>query len=171
MSPEMTSWYVIYTHAKSEMKALYHLRRQGFTVYLPKYHKQRRHARRVQQVETPLFPRYIFVNLDINRTPWRAINSTVGIINMVSHGGLPTPVPTGVVEEICAFENETGLIRLNALQRLKKGDEVQIVTGAMSEHIGIFNCLDDNERAIILLKILGREIKVRLPAEALVAAA
>jgi transcriptional antiterminator RfaH len=167
----MNTWYVIYTHAKGEMKALHHLRRQGFDAYLPKYYKQRRHARRVDQVETPLFPRYLFVNLDINRSPWRAINSTVGIINLVGHGGNPTPMAAGIIEEIRSKENENGHIRLNSLQRFDKGDAVQITTGAMCKHVGIFDCLDDTERVVILLNLLGREVKVRLPAEAIIAAA
>lgn len=167
----MSAWYVIYTHAKGEIKALSHLRRQGFSAYLPRYRKQRRHARRVDQVETPLFPRYLFLNLDIDRTPWRAINSTVGVINLVGHGGMPTPMPAGIIEEIRANENEAGHIRLNTLQRLKKGDAVQITAGAMCAHVGIFDCLSDNERVVILFNLLGREVKVRLPAEAVTLAA
>jgi transcriptional antiterminator RfaH len=168
---KMNAWYVIYTHAKGEVKALSHLRRQGFDAYLPRYRKQRRHARRVDQVETPLFPRYLFVNLDIGRTPWRAINSTVGVINLVGHGGKPTPMPAGIIEAIRANENEAGHILLNTLQQLKKGDAVQITTGAMCAHEGIFECLDDNERVVILFNLLGREVKIRLPAEAVMAAA
>src|ERR1017187_6896970 len=39
-------WYVAQTHVHAETKATLHLRRQGFDVYLPRYRKQRRHARR-----------------------------------------------------------------------------------------------------------------------------
>jgi transcriptional antiterminator RfaH len=167
----MNAWYVIYTHAKGESKALYHLRRQGFDAYLPRYSKQRRHARRIDQVLVPLFPRYIFVNLNIDRTPWRVINSTVGVINLVSRGGQPTAMPEGVVEKIRANENEIGLICLGTIQRFNKGDAVQVTAGAMCDQVGIFDYTDDNERVIILLHILGREVKTRLPAEAVTAAA
>jgi transcriptional antiterminator RfaH len=167
----MNTWYVIYTHAQGEMKALQHLQRQGFAAYVPKYRKQRRHARRVDQIDAPLFPRYIFVNLDIMVTPWRAINSTVGVIGLVSNGGKPSPMPANVVEEIRAKENESGLIRLNQLQRFDKGDAVQVTAGAMCEQVGLYDCLDDNQRVVILLNLLGREIKVHLPAESVMAAA
>lgn len=167
----MKLWYVIYTHAKSEMKAANHLLRQGFDTYLPIYPKERRHARRVEQIHAPLFPRYIFVSLDTARVPWRVINSTVGVINIVSQSGQPVPMPTGIIDDLRARELENGLIKLNSFQRFKKGDPIQVTAGAMHDQFGIFDCIDDSERIVILLNLLGREVKVRLPAEAVSAVA
>ena len=82
-------WFAVRTHAHAEDKAKYHLERQEFTVYLPRYRKQRTHAHRTEIVKRALFPRYIFVKMDIEVTRWRAINSTVGISNLVSFGGKP----------------------------------------------------------------------------------
>ena len=39
-------WYVAQTHVHADQKATFHLGRQGFQVYLPRYTKRRRHARR-----------------------------------------------------------------------------------------------------------------------------
>lgn len=39
-------WYVVETHPHAEVKAEVQLRRQNFQTYLPRYCKQRRHARR-----------------------------------------------------------------------------------------------------------------------------
>ena len=50
MIPSKQSWYVVQTHAIAEMKASMHLGRQGFEVYLPRFLKRRRHARRVEIV-------------------------------------------------------------------------------------------------------------------------
>ena len=58
-------WYVVQTQANAEHKAVAHLGRQGFTTYLPRYLKRRRHARRVDIVPRPLFPRYLFVSIDV----------------------------------------------------------------------------------------------------------
>ena len=43
----MNRWYVAQTHRRDEEKAAWHLRRQEFSVYLPRYLTRRRHARRV----------------------------------------------------------------------------------------------------------------------------
>ena len=62
----MNRWYVAQTHAQAEAKALLNLARQGFQSYLPQYVKRRRHARRVEWVKAPLFPRYLFVRFDLD---------------------------------------------------------------------------------------------------------
>lgn len=160
----MNQWYVVYTHAKSEKQALANLHRQGFSAYLPLHLKRRRHARRIDWVPAPLFPRYLFVEMDVKKVCWHVINSTIGVIRLFSQGHLPTPVPTGIVEDIQAHEDEKGMVVLNNAYSFKKGDMVRITAGAMYDHVGFFDCADDNKRVVILLNLLGREVKVRLPA-------
>ena len=45
-------WYVVQSQPNAELKAAAHLNRQGFTTYLPRYMKRRRHARRVEDVHS-----------------------------------------------------------------------------------------------------------------------
>src|SRR3546814_10243207 len=44
--PAMTRWYVAQTQAQGEERARLNLERQGFRTYLPRYRRERRHARR-----------------------------------------------------------------------------------------------------------------------------
>jgi transcriptional antiterminator RfaH len=71
-------WYLIHSHPHAEGKASEHLRRQGFETYLPRYLKQRRHARRIEKVSAPLFPSYLFAAVDTASQRWLAIDSTIG---------------------------------------------------------------------------------------------
>ena len=73
------SWYVVQTHPHAEAKAASHLERQGYSIYLPRYLKRRRHARRIEIVAAPLFPRYLFVAIDPLTQRWRSIQSTIGV--------------------------------------------------------------------------------------------
>lgn len=156
-------WYAARTHAQSEDKAAMHLRRQGFAVYLPKYRKLRRHARRSDWVLRPLFPRYLFVGVSPGNERWRTIQSTVGISRLVSFGEAPTPVPTDVMEEMLARTDSDGLL---SLAPPNKGQPIEFVAGGLCEQKGLFECFDDNERAVILLDILGRRVRVRAPVDA-----
>ena len=95
-----TIWYVVRTHARGEAKASLNLARQGFATYLPRYLKRRRHARRVEMVPAPLFPRYLFVAIDIAVQRWRSIQSTFGVAQLVCNGELPSAVSAEVVDEL-----------------------------------------------------------------------
>ena len=117
----MKRWHVIYTRPRSESLALQHLERQGFTAYLPRHRKQRRHARRTDWISAPLFPRYMFVLLDVAAARWRAIRSTIGVNNIICQGDRPLPMLPGVVEELIERENEDGFVCAAPDLNLRKG--------------------------------------------------
>ena len=163
----MNRWYVVNTKAKDEHRAALNLRRQGFDVYLPCYSKRRSHARRTDYVRAPLFPKYVFVNLNLDNSRWASINSTRGVHHLITFGNLPTPVPPGIVEEIRNREDEGGMVSLNRQFNIKKGEKVTVVSGAFCNQTGIFECQDDEDRIVVLLELLGREVKVSLPPAAI----
>ena len=102
-------WYVVQTHAHAETKAIAHLARQGFKAYLPRYLKRRRHARRIETVSAPLFPRYLFVTIDMVCQRWRAIRSTIGVARLVCNGDDPVPVADNIIETLKRARMATAL--------------------------------------------------------------
>jgi transcriptional antiterminator RfaH len=160
-------WFCVHTHPHSEAKAEAHLHKQGFEIYCPRYLKRRSHARRVDTISVPLFPRYLFVAIDLS-TPTRAINSTVGVSHIVCNGDKPAAVPTGVVEELKRREDASGFININRGPRT--GDKVRIVDGVFATFTGLFEGLDERERVAVLLNILGRNTRVFLNSNQIAAA-
>lgn len=159
----MQLWYAAHTQPKGETLAADNLRRQGFDAYLPRYLRRRRHARRVDWAAVPLFPRYLFVRMDIEQVRWRAIHSTFGVQHLVCHGETPAALPAGIVEDIQAREDIGGLVAVKVAPPFAKGEAVQVTEGAFAEQVGLFDGMTDDERVSILLTLLGREIKVRVP--------
>lgn len=155
-------WYVVQTQPHAERKAAAHLDRQGFQSYLPQYLKSRRHARRIEKVTSPLFPRYLFVAVDIAAQRWRAIQSTIGVARLVCNGNMPAPVPEGVVSALKQRHDERGFIRLEKRPLLKPGDSVRVVDGVFASCLGLFEGMTDGERVAILLDLLGRKVRVVL---------
>lgn len=162
----MSRWYVVHTHSKSEFQALSHLKRQGFLAYLPQYLKRRRHARRTDSVRRPLFPGYLFIKMDVERIRWRAIRSTIGIRSLICNGELPAAVPEGVVEDIRAREDDGGLVPVAAPAPFDRGETVRVSHGAILDQVGLFDCASDEERVFVLLSLMGRQLRVRVPATA-----
>ena len=163
----MKEWFAAHTQAKSEEKAAQHLIRQGFGVYLPRYMKRRSHARKVDYIAAPLFPRYIFVAMDIAKAQWRAISSTVGISHLICNGNKPIAIPEIIIDSIRAKENESGYIRVAESVSFHKGQAVGIVSGPFQDLTGIFQAMSDNERVMVFLDILGRHVRARVPLSAL----
>ena len=167
----VTHWYVASTHVNSETTAAGQLRRQGFSVYLPLYRKLRRHARRKEWVSRPLFPRYLFVGVNEANQRWRAINSTIGINQLIVFDGQPAPLNRDIISSLRAREDETGMVQLAAGSLFKRGQAVRFLAGALCEQVGLFDCIDDKDRAVVLLDLLGRKVRVRAPVETVQACA
>ena len=165
-----SKWHVVQTHVHSEMKAAAHLVRQGYTVYLPRYLKRRHHARRIEMVPAPLFPRYLFVAVDRMVPRWRSIQSTVGVARLVRNGEEPAMVPGSVVEQLQAREDLGGLIQVDTRPHFSPGEKIRVMGGAFSACLGLFEGMSDHERVAILLDLLGRKVRVVLDIEAVAAA-
>jgi transcriptional antiterminator RfaH len=163
-------WYVVRTQPRAESKACTHLGRQGFETYLPRYFKRRRHARRVETIQAPLFPSYLFIAIDREKQRWRSISSTVGVSHLVCNGEEPAPVPDSVIGALRDREDETGLIRLPVRPAFESGDKVRLLDGAFVDCVGLFEGMKDIERVSVLLDLLGRKVRVLLDADAVAAA-
>jgi transcriptional antiterminator RfaH len=162
VSQSNTQWYVAQSHPHAENKAVSHLNRQGFETYLPLHQKRRRHARRTETIAAPLFPRYLFVAVDIAAQRWLSIQSTIGVSKLVCNGNVPAPVPAGVVEALKYREDENGFFVMDTRPRFAPGDSVRIVDGAFASCLGQFEGLKAGERVAVLLDLLGRKVRVVL---------
>jgi transcription elongation factor/antiterminator RfaH len=162
-------WFVAHTLPKSEWKAELHLGAQGFRTFQPQIRKTIRHARQLKTVRAPLFPRYLFVILDLERDRFLSVRSTVGISSLFSNrDGRPVPVPIGIVESLIERSDDT-LTRLD--NDLVKGQQVRVLTGPFADLIGTLDRLNAAGRVRVLLQLMGTAVPVTLHRSALAPAA
>lgn len=166
----MKNWYVVYTQPNGEGRALMNLRRQGFSAYLPMFRRRRVHARRADIVERPLFARYLFVALDPALDRWRAILGTFGVCDLVRRGETPSPVPAGIVEALQTGDSARAFDEVDPAAGLRLGDNVRILAGPFADLIARFQALADVDRIVVLLDLLGREVRVKIPTRAIATA-
>jgi transcriptional antiterminator RfaH len=121
-------------------------------------------------VAAPLFPRYLFVAVDLNAQRWRSIYSTIGVARLVCNGDDPAAVPDAVVGALKNREDARGFIKLETRPGFRPGERVRVLDGAFSSCLGLFEGMADRDRIAILLDLLGRKVRVVLDAD-LVAAA
>ena len=161
-------WYLVHTRPNKERKAELNLEAQGFATFLPQIERTIRHARRLTTARRPLFPRYLFVRLDIGRDRWLSVNSTIGVSRLFTQEGRPVAVPFGVVENLLAH-SDAGLTRLDC--SLAEGQRVRILSGPLANFTATVVRLDARRRVDVLLEIMGATVPVSIDRRALAPAA
>jgi transcriptional antiterminator RfaH len=137
---------------------------------VPEIRTLRRHARKTELIHAPLFPRYLFVEFDIEEARWRAINGTRGVVGMLSKGSRPIPVRRGTVEELIARRDDSGAIPLSALSLFTEGTQVRITSGPFTGQLAKVQCLSARDRVVVLLNFMGAQTRLRIPPYAIEAA-
>ncbi len=163
-------WYVVQTQANGEAKAALNLVRQGYEVYLPRHLRRRRHARKIDFVAKPLFPRYLFVTVDMATQRWRSIQSTLGVCHLVANGNEPAVLPDAIVAGLKAREDANGYVKIDTHPKFAPGDKVRVLAGVFMDSAGVFDGMGDHDRVAILLDMLGGKVRVHLDADLVTAA-
>jgi transcriptional antiterminator RfaH len=167
---ESAKWYVVQAQANAETRAVINLERQGFQTYLPRYLKRRRHARRVDTVTAPLFPRYLFVSINLAVQRWLSIHSTLGIARLLCNGGMPALVSDEMIEILKREEDDRGFIELASRSQFQRGDKIRVDDGTFCGSLGLFETSTDDERVTVFLDFLGRKVRVILDWDLIAAA-
>jgi transcription elongation factor/antiterminator RfaH len=162
-------WFLVHTPSHNERRAELHLGAQGFRTHFPTIQKTIRHARQLRTVRAPLFPRYVFVILDLQRDRWLSVKSTVGVSSLYTCQNRPVPVPEGIVETLIENSDEANLTLFN--QGLAAGQSVRILTGPFVDFVGTLERLDDAGRVRVLLDMMGTVVPVALRRTAICPAA
>lgn len=153
-------WFAVHTLARQEMKASVHLQAQNYEIFCPTIFKTVRHARKLRMVKAPLFPRYIFVRLDLKCDRWSSINGTFGVSRLVMANDRPAPVPKGLVEALITATDSQNVIRLD--QDLDIGDKISILAGPFAGFVGELARFNGSKRVQVLLEAMGGQISIAI---------
>ena len=154
----MNAWYVVNTLAHQEGRAEANLLRQGFSAWFPAVMRSRRHARRIDTVRAPLFPGYVFVEMDPETTPWSPINGTFGVRRLICENGKPAKLPEGFVEDLRKALAENGIASPDQ-PWFKPGRRVRLLSGPFADYVGTLLKLTAKDRVTLLLRVLGRDVE------------
>jgi transcription antitermination factor NusG len=156
----MGYWACVQTAPAREAAAEHFLRLAGYgQIYLPRLRTiSRRQGRRIVQ-KSPLFPSYLFVLVTAG---WWAARWCPNVTRIITNGGVePAHVPDELIESIRQREIN-GAVELPKRPGLKRGDQIRVVAGVLSGHLGFFQEQRPRERVEILLSLLGGQRPVVL---------
>ena len=165
MESGKSNWYAVVTKPRQEQIALENLERQGFECFLPMaVNPYQRRSKKHKQIIEPLFPRYLFLNAIAGTQNLAPVRSTLGVLSMVRFGTELAIVPETIIEAIQArIAPETGLISIKPV-KIKTGDKVRVFDGPLAGINGIVTERNSENRALILMELLGRPTNVEVDA-------
>ena len=152
-------WYVLQTKSRHENTAAQNLNNQKFNTFTP-FLRVRKHSRgKWISVSEPLFPGYLFIELDLEMDNTAPIRSTRGAIGLVRLGATLQPFPERVLSTLMAAQESMG-DAIEPARLFNMGDEVSLISGPMAGLQAIFKSRNSKERVVVLLNILGNQTQV-----------
>ena len=164
----MNQWYLIQFKPNSHRLAERNLHRQGFQTFLPMQKITRRKASLFVNDLKPLFPGYMFVNVNSDLAPWRAINSTIGVSRLVSFVGKPKPLPLQLISGLMLRCDTSGT--LLPPKSLNEGDSVEMLTGPFANFVATVDTIDPEQRIWVLMDFMGQKTRMQVTADQLLLA-
>lgn len=159
VSPTFGSpWFAIAVRTRWERSVERSVSRRGYESLVPVCVERRRWSDRWKDIETPLFPGYVFSRLDTqNRLP---ILTAPGVLYIVGNGKIPTPVDP---EEIAAiqFVMRSG-IAAKPVPYLQVGQPIVIGSGPLTGLKGIVLKLKSEAKLVLSVTLLRRSIAVEI---------
>ena len=156
-------WYTVQSKPRQEAVAEQQLQNQGYSTYLPKIRHRKQRGGKWTQVTEPLFPRYLFIHVDPNEQSLAPVRSTIGVAALVRFGQILRPVPNEVIAFLKQAEDEFVGERSDDSWPFQAGDRVQVLEGPFTGLTAVYEMAVAEDRAILLLELLGRTNQIQVP--------
>ena len=156
-------WFILQYKSNSHHLAAKNLTRQGFETFLPLHETTSRRLSRFMNTSKPLFPGYMFIRFDKAESEWHKINSTYGVSRLITFNSILKSIPTTFVDNLMMRYDSSG--KLLPMQKLKKGDQVTVLTGPFADFIATVEKYEADQRIWILMDLMGRKTKIQTPSD------
>ena len=148
------SWFLVHCKPNSGNIALRNIKNQEVRAFLPMQKLTFRKGNTFKMHLRPLFPGYLFVNIDPQAGHWRKINNTRGVARIVQLGANPCPVPDTVIAALLKRCDADHV--LQDLGALEVGNQARISQGPLSGFIAEIIEIEPDSRVHLLLDIMGQ---------------
>jgi transcription antitermination factor NusG len=151
-------WYALFVRVNHEIKVSSALRNKGCEEFLPLYRARHRWSDRIKEIQSPLFPGYVFCRFDLKRR--LPILTTPDVHFIVGTGKAPIPIDEREI-------NNLKLIAESQLQAepwpyLKIGERIRIEQGALAGLEGVLLAVKKPFRLIVSVTLLQRSVAVEI---------
>lgn len=151
-------WFALFVRVNHEKLVSQALRSKGFEEFLPLYRLRRHWSDRTKEIQSPLFPGYVFCSFDLNhRLP---ILKTAGVHSIVGNGRVPVPVAPSEIKSLRMIVESQ--LQAEPWPYLKVGQKVRIEQGALNGLEGILTFAKNPSRVVVSVALLQRSVAVEI---------
>ena len=153
----MNHWHLIYTKPHQEKVALDNLTRQNYQCYLPLIHTEKILRGKKILSKEPMFPRCLFVRLcHDGQQNWSPIRSSIGVSHIVNFGGLAAILDDETMDNLQQNIDKALVAKVFSI-----GDKVEILKGPFKGMEAIFNTYKGEERAMLFLNFMTKNLTAK----------
>jgi transcription antitermination factor NusG len=154
------NWYAVYTSANHEKRVAEQFAVRGIEHFLPQYESVRKWKDRRVRLQLPLFPGYIFVQIELaKRLP---VLQVPGVARLVGFDGQPAPVPEADLLRVREFLRQG--FRAEPHRMLQVGRRVRVKDGPLAGMEGIVVRRKNRSRFVISFALIQRAMAVDVEA-------
>jgi transcriptional antiterminator RfaH len=156
------NWYLAQLKPNGFQAAMRNLGRQGIPTFMPLRTLSSRKAGIVSAQKKPIFPGYLFVQLDPGSASWRSVNSTLGVARLVAFGNSTAqPLPENLMLALAARCDEDDC--LLPPDDFKIGEHARAISGPFLDFVVEIETIPDAKRIGVLFEIMGRTVRAVIP--------
>ena len=161
--PSPDGWFVVWTESRAEKKVESRIAALGLEPWLPTVTERRRWSDRWREVETPLFPGYLFAR---PAAEWHVVLRTPGVLTVVKSGGRPARLSDGFIQQLREAITRGGdaVKPIPAMARFEPGDEVIVQDGPLRGIQGIVREVRGARQLIIWVSAIARGVGLKIGA-------
>ena len=155
------NWYLLYTKSRKEKVVEENLKNQGYSTFLPKIKIIDLDATSREYI---MFPRYIFVSVDLVKSNWSNLRYTKGVSHLVSFSeDKPAVVPDEVIRYLKKLTDKDGtFIKRQDEIDFEYGDKIVIKEGIFKGKEGKFLSERSEERIEILMELINSNVQMNI---------
>jgi transcription antitermination factor NusG len=156
-----SAWFAVQTWPRYEKRVAAELEIKAVRVFLPVLSEKHKWSDRVRTVESPLFPGYLFVQIEETLNARVPVLRTNGVVHFVGGRGAGTPIPQTQIESVRILLGRKTPLQTHPF--LSVGQRVRICSGSLQGVEGILTGrLNDEQRLVVSVQIIQRSVAIHL---------
>ena len=161
MNARPSEWFAFRVRPRHEKSVALYLREKGYSEFLPLIKERRKWGTRLQDVEVPLFPGYIFCLAE--PCALVPVLSTPGVVDVIRCGRTPLAASHNEIEALQKAVAARAVMQ--PWPYCDVGQTIKIISGPLAGVTGILVRVRQSDQLVLSIELLRRSVLVEVASE------